>query len=305
MTGPLLDCIVIGGGPAGLTAALYLARFRRKVCVIDAGGSRAAWIPVSHNQPLFPAGISGTEILGRMREHLTNLGTEILADKAITVARIDQGFLVELTEETAAARTLLLATGVVNHQPDMNTQIHRNAVAAGLIRYCPICDGFEAKDQKIVVLGRGNHGVREALFLRTYSRDVTLFCDPSALDDCNSRQLVAAGISVIEQPVACLTVDQAKILIQTASGACLRFDTLYPALGSSSNTDLFLSLGGSLSSEGCIPVNSHQMTNVQGLCAAGDVVQGLDQISVACGQAAIAATAIHNRLRDLDGFGDP
>lgn len=305
MTGPLLDCIVVGGGPAGLTAALYLARFRRRVCVIDAGESRAAWIPVSHNQPLFPAGISGTEILGRMREHLTSLDSEILADKAIALARIDQGFLVELAKEAAAARTLLLATGVVNHQPDMSAQLHRDAVAAGLIRYCPICDGFEAKHQKIVVLGRGPHGVREALFLRTYSQDVTLFCDPSAIDDRSSTQLAAAGISLIKQPVACLTVDQAKILIQTASGARLRFDTLYPALGSSSNTDLFLSLGGSLSSQGCIPVDSHQMTNVEGLYAAGNVVQGLDQISVACGQAAIAATAIHNRLRDLDGFGDP
>ena len=305
MTNPLLDCIVICGGPAGLTAALYLARFRRTVCVIDAGESRAGWIPVSHNQPLFPAGISGAEILGRMREHLTLLGTEILSDKAIALARIDQGFLVELAEQAAAARTLLLATGVVNHRPDMDAQLHRDAVAAGLIRYCPICDGFEAKDQKIVVLGRGPHGVREALFLRTYSQDVTLFCDPSALDDRGMGQLAAAGISLIEQPVACLTIDQARIVIETASGPCLRFDTLYPALGSSSNTDLFLSSGGSLSSEGCIPVNSHQMTNVQGLYAAGDVVQGLDQISVACGQAAIAATAVHNRLRDLDGLGDP
>ena len=179
----------------------------------------------------FPAGISGTEILGRMREHLTHLGTEILADKAIALARIDQGFLVELAEEAAAARTLLLATGVVNHQPDMSAQLHRDAVAAGLIRYCPICDGFEAKHQKIVVLGRGPHGVREALFLRTYSQDVTLFCDPSAIDDCSSRQLAAAGISLIEQPVACLTVDQAKILIETASGARLRFDTLLSGFG--------------------------------------------------------------------------
>ena len=96
-----------------------------------------------------------------------------------------------------------------------------------------------------------------------------------------------------------------KILIETASAARLSFDTLYPALGSSSNTDLLRSLGASLSSQGCILVDSHQMTDVSGLYAAGDVVQGLDQISVACGQAAIAATAIHNRLRKLDGLGDP
>ncbi|WP_283806190.1 MULTISPECIES: FAD-dependent oxidoreductase [unclassified Bradyrhizobium] len=94
-------------------------------------------------------------------------------------------------------------------------------------------------------------------------------------------------------------------MIETASAARLSFDTLYPALGSSSNTDLLRSLGASLSSQGCILVDSHQMTDVSGLYAAGDVVQGLDQISVACGQAAIAATAIHNRLRKLDGLGDP
>jgi thioredoxin reductase (NADPH) len=209
MTGPVLDCIIIGGGPAGLTAALYLARFRRKVCVIDAGESRAAWIPVSHNQPLFPAGITGTEILGRMRQHLTKLATEILTEKAIAVARIHEGFLVDFAEETAAARTLLLATGVVNHRPDMSAQVHRDAVAAGLIRYCPVCDGFEAKGQKIVVLGKGPHGVREAVFLRTYSQDVTLI-SASAMNECSSRQLAAAGVSLIEQPIARLTIDQGK-----------------------------------------------------------------------------------------------
>lgn len=305
MNGPLLDCIIIGGGPAGLTAALYLARFRRKICVIDGGESRAAWIPVSHNQPLFPAGITGIEILRRMRQHLTQLGTEILAEKAIALAQINEGFLVELAEETAAARTLVLATGVVNHQPDMSAQLHRDAVAAGLIRYCPVCDGFEAKDLKIAVFGKGPHGLREALFLGTYSQDVTLFSGSPLMDQPNSEKLAAAGITLMEQPIARLAIDQAKMLIETASGVRLHFDTIYPALGSSSKTDLLLSLGGSLSTQGCILVDSHQMTNVKGLYAAGDVVQGLDQISVACGQAAIAATAIHNRLRELDGFGDP
>lgn len=91
----------------------------------------------------------------------------------------------------------------------MSAQVHRDAVAAGLIRYCPVCDGFEAKGQKIVVLGKGPHGVREAVFLRTYSQDVTLI-SASAMNECSSRQLAAAGVSLIEQPIARLTIDQGK-----------------------------------------------------------------------------------------------
>lgn len=300
--GRSLDCIVIGGGPAGLTAALYLARFRREICVIDAGESRAAWIPVSHNQPLFPEGITGTEILQRMRQQLVRVGTKIVTEKATAIAALEQKFLVEFADEVAAARTILLATGVVNHSPDMNAELHRHGVAAGLIRYCPVCDGFEAKGLKIAVLGKGPHGVREASFLRTYSQDVTLFCDASTIEESDRKQLAAAGITVVDQPIARLAIDQAQIFIETKLGARLRFDTLYPALGSSSNTDLLLPLGGSISSQGCVLVDSHQMTNVTGIYAAGDVVQALDQISVACGEAAIAATAIHNRLRELDGY---
>ena len=277
----MLDCIIIGGGPDGLTAALYLTRFRREIRVIDAGESRAAWIPASHNQPLFPEGITGAEILRRMRQHLTRLGIEILAEKAAGLAPIAEGFLVDLADETAAARTILLATGVVNHKPDMSAQLHRSAVAAGLIRYCPVCDGFEAKGLKIAVLGKSAHGVREALFLRTYSQNVTLFCNASTIDQPNREWLAAAGITLVKQPIARLAIDQGKIFVETELGARHPFDTLYPALGSHSNVDLLLPLGASMSSQGWLLVDSHQMTNVAGIYAAGDVVQGLDQISVA------------------------
>lgn len=302
MKRPLLDCIIIGGGPAGLTAALYLARFRRKSFVIDAGESRAAWIPVSHNQPLFPEGITGAEILGRMRRQLSRLNVEIVAENATVIAPIEQGFLVEFSDGIADTRTILLATGVVNHRPDLNAELHREAVAAGLIRYCPVCDGFEARDLKIAVLGKGSHGVREALFLRTYSQNVTLFNEAATIDRSHRQQLAAAGITLVAHPLAPLELDQDEIIVATKSGMRLRFDTLYPALGSRSNVDLLRPLGASISNQGCILVDRHQMTNVTGIYAVGDVVEGLDQISVACGQAAIAATAIHNRLRELDGL---
>lgn len=305
MSEPVLDCVIIGGGPAGLTAALYLTRFRRQVLLLDAGQSRASWIPMSHNQPSYPDGISGADLLRRMKQQAYRFGTQVTAIKAERVEPAEFGFLVKFADRIVTANTILLGTGVVNHRPRMDIDLHREAVSRGFIRYCPICDGFEAMDQDIGVLGVDGHGVAEALFLRTYSPKITLLRErQSPLSTAQLRSLDEAGIKIVHQPVTCITLEQDKILLLVESSATkYAFDTLYPALGSTSNNELAKQLGAAVSKQGCLIIDEHQMTTCTGVYAAGDVVQGLDQISVAVGQAAVAATAIHNYLRTLTNAG--
>lgn len=296
------DCLIIGGGPAGLTAALYLARFRREVAILDAGESRASWIPSTHNQVAFPGGISGKALLRRMRRQAHDHGALLFSTVVEGLRTSNAGFEVLFGGKWIVAKTVLLATGVENHRPKMDKKFHREALTRGLLRYCPVCDGFEAKDQAIAVLGADGHGRSEALFLRTYSRNVTLLpAVRTELDAADRRELIAAGVNIVDEPAISFAILECKIGINVESSpTAYEFDTLYPALGTTANASLVRGIGADFSESGCLLTDQHQMTTVDGLYAAGDVVEGLDQIAVASGQAAIAATAIHNWLRERE-----
>lgn len=290
------DCIIVGGGPAGLTAAIYLARFLMRVVVIDAGHSRAASIPKTRNHAGFPDGIAGTELLARMRAQAEKYGVRIVDGTVETLTREGDHFVANGDDR---ARSVLLATGVVNNRPEMDGALHDDGVARGLIRYCPICDGYEVRDRAIAVLGSGDHGTKEALFLRGYSADVTLI-EPdggNGLDSGCREQLSTAGVRIVAGPVGGFELGDAKITLALPGGP-ESFDTLYPALGSVIRSELARGLGAEMSEEGCLIVDAHQRTGVPGLYAAGDVVLGLDQISHAMGGGGIAATTIRNDLAE-------
>ena len=150
-----LDCLIVGGGPAGLTAAIYLARFHLKIRVVDAGRSRAALIPCTHNHAGYPGGISGTELIARMKEQARLYGAAIEDGRVTRLDRIEGGFCAEWGSGPTTARAVLLATGVTNRRPQMDEGLHDEALARGLIRYCPICDGYEVTDKRIGVIGDG------------------------------------------------------------------------------------------------------------------------------------------------------
>lgn len=303
MPNDILDCLVVGGGPAGLTAAIYLARYRRDVLVVDAGESRATWIPRSHNHAGFPEGINGVELLARMSAQAREYGAIVERGTVGKLARDGDLFRAEVNGRSLAARAVLLATGVVNRQPRMDKADHDRAMARGLIRYCPVCDGYEVSGKRVGVIGASGHGVAEALFLRTYTDRLTLMPQNFAeLGEDDRQRLAGHGIELVERPVREFRVGDDAIEAVVEGGETLAFDSIYPALGSEPRSDLARQLGGALSDEGCIIVDAHQATNVPGLYVAGDVVQALDQISVAMGHAAIAATAIHNRLRKEEGL---
>jgi thioredoxin reductase (NADPH) len=296
-----LDCLIVGGGPAGLTAAIYLARFHLDILVVDAGKSRAGWIPCTHNHAGFPDGISGKDLLTRMRAQAQKYGAKIVRDRVSKLERDEESGLFNATwgAGKAQSRAVLLATGVTNRRPPMDEDLHDEALSRGLIRYCPICDGYEVTDKTIGVIGSDSHGVAEALFIRSYTPDVTLIAPDQStqLGKDDQEKLKLAEIPCIDGPAQAVAVAKDCIVVETAQGTHT-FDSIYPALGSDTHTQLAEMLQARLNEPGCIEVDSHQRTSVEGLFAAGDVVIGLDQISHAMGQGGVAATTIRNDLAE-------
>ena len=292
------DCLIIGGGPAGLTAAIYLTRFHLDIQVVDAGDSRASWIPCSHNHAGYPDGINGKELLRLMREQAQKYGAKIETARVHRLDKDEDGlFTAEWGAGPKRARSVLLATGLTNRRPPMDVDLHDEAMGRGLIRYCPICDGYEVTDKKVGVIGSGKGGVGEAIFLRSYTADVTLIAPDAALElsDEEREKLEAAGVKTVDGPAQAVGMAGDCITVETAEGL-LTFDSVYPALGSDTHTQLGEMVGAELAEDGCFLCDEKMRTTVEGLYAAGDVVHGLDQISHAMGEGGQAATTIRNDL---------
>lgn len=292
------DCIIVGAGPAGLTAAIYLARYYLSIRLFDCGTSRASWIPTSHNHAGFPEGINGNELLRRMREQAEKYGAVIEPKRVTDLGKQGACFLATCGEEEFRARTVLLATGVVNNRPEgIEEQLHDEALSRGLLRYCPVCDGYEVTDKRVAVIGTGTHGTAEAQFVRTYTRDVTLISPEGEhdLSDVCAAQLDQAGIRRVSGPSSGYAIENGRLALDTADGR-MAFDSVYPALGSVVRSGLAAKLGAKLTGKDWVIVDDHMETSIPGMFAAGDVVVGLDQISNAMGQAGVASTTIRNHL---------
>ncbi len=289
------DCIVIGAGPAGMTAALYLNRFHRDVTVLDAGNSRARWIPQTHNCPGFPNGLSGDELLERLNTQAVEYGTKVTQATASQLEHVEGGFRVtDAQGEQYHGRTVLLATGIKDVLPPQPWV--EEAIDCGAMRLCAICDGFEVSDDDLAVYGPLRSVFEHARFMRTYSAKVTLVqSDDEPVDAQLRQEAVDWGIVLMKKPLE-LLFDGKRCGFNEASGERRDFDTIYPVLGSRSQATLAITLGASVDEENELVVNADQMTSIDGLYAIGDVVSALNQISVAEGHAAVAATTIHNVL---------
>ena len=286
----IMDCVIVGGGPAGLTASLYLARFLRSVTVFDAQDGRARLIQKTHNMAPFPDGISGTDILNRMRRHAELYGAAVEPGTVRKVEKLGDGFQVTTDIRTQLAHTVVFATGVFNHRPPLSAADHAQGLSRGLIRYCPVCDAYEVRDRRIAVLGNSDHGAKEARFLVPYSHFVTLI--PSD----GSVGVPQRGITTLNAPMKHVSLSDTEVIITLQTGETHRFDTLYVALGTTARTEVHIDPVMDVSSSGHITVDAKQRTSINGAYAIGDVTDGLDQIAVAMGQGAVAATAIHNSL---------
>ncbi|WP_417778046.1 NAD(P)/FAD-dependent oxidoreductase [Stutzerimonas xanthomarina] len=291
----VIDCLIVGGGPGGLTAALYLARFRRSCMVVDAGSSRASWIPKSHNYPGFPPGINGNDLLARLREQARGYGARLEHGRVEHIEPHADGFSVRYGDATCVTRRIILATGIEDTLPDMPDV--EQAIAEGKVRLCAICDGYEVDGDNIAVYGEAENAISHAVFLRTFTDRVTVVVhgEPNACD-----QAIALAehydIRVISDRVESLHPCDTGIELLTCRGERHHFDIIYPSLGARFRSDLALQLGVDCDECGGIWVDDHLQTTMRGLYAIGDVTLGLKQMSVAIGQAAQAATAVHNSL---------
>jgi thioredoxin reductase (NADPH) len=301
----MVDCLIVGGGPAGLTAAIYLARFRRTLAIVDEGFSRAALIPASHNLPGYPDGIAGPRLLALLRaqaqryEATPRTGV-VTGIRFLTDRRFSASIEAAAGPERIVAKNVLLATGVCDIEPKLPNLEH--AIRQGYVRHCPICDGFEAIDRNVAVIGYGASGLKEALFLRTYTERLTLLTlgEAMSLSDRERDDAQAAEIRVIETPVIEVSTEANRVVaLRLEDGSEHAFDSLYSALGCGVNSGLGSNLGArteGTEGTGTLIVDAHQRTSVPGLYAAGDVIAGLNQICVAYAGGAIAATEIHNSL---------
>jgi thioredoxin reductase (NADPH) len=291
------DTLIIGGGPAGLTAAVYLRRFRREVKLIDKGNSRLSLIPVTHNFPGFPDGIQGHQLLDNLRCQLGRYGGDVTEGEVANLRRDGDMFIAEYDGREVTASTVLIATGIAD--AGLPIENWHEAVAAGAVRLCPVCDGFDVMDKRIAIVSSPANPVSHALFMRTFSADVVLFEREreSAMKPEQQQQLAEAGVRYIASPVLGVSMSHAmKPVIHTEDGEDHHADVVYPMLGEKARSDLAVAMGANTSDCNEIEVDEYQCTSVPGLYAIGDVVKGLNQISVAAGQAAVAATHIHHLL---------
>jgi thioredoxin reductase (NADPH) len=235
-----------------------------------------------------------------MTDQAREYGAVIEPGRVEALTPDDGGFTATLNGRRVRARSVLLATGVVDQHPNL-PGVER-AIERALVRICPICDGFEATDKAVAVIGEDDKGVREAAFMRTYSDRVTLIHvgRPDALTAVD--ELERLGVELIRTPIDNVQLEGDRVTALSWGGAFRSFDLVYSALGTSANAELAEGLGARLGEDGRLFVDAHQQTSVPGLYSAGDVVRGLNQIAVATAEAAVASTAIHNALREADGW---
>lgn len=293
----MLDCVVIGGGPAGMTAAIYLARFRRRVALIDAGGSRASLIPRSHNHPGYPDGIRGDDLLERMRQQLRHFGVSVIEARATAAQPLAEGGFRVTAGQDLAAWHVILATGVRDRLPPVEDAVRH--IREGLIRQCPVCDAYELTGKPVAVIGAGDCAAGEALFLSHYTPQVAMLTLGAALDIPAEvvAKLDKAGVRILTDKAEAWDFGQDGVAVRLGADRQLRFAAVYSGLGNDPQNSLARDLGVELGEDGRIGTGAHQETSVANVFAAGDVVTGLNQIAVAMAQGEVAATHVHNLLR--------
>ncbi|MFA9441627.1 NAD(P)/FAD-dependent oxidoreductase [Uliginosibacterium sp. sgz301328] len=289
------EILIIGGGAAGLTCAMYLRRFHREAMVVDAGNTRLLGIPLSHNYPGFPRGLPGPTLLRRLRQQLEAYGGSVHEGTIVEVFKTDECFRAVGEDFSVDARYVVLATGVSDETLDM-PEVDA-AIARGYLRYCPICDGYEVTGKRVGVVVRDAGGLGEARYLRQFTERVTVIPlhGHVEFDEATRARMLDDGLGLADSPLSGLMLDRGGVQVEHADGRD-DYDSLYCALGTRVHNHLAQQLGAAVDEAGYVVTDEHGQTNVDGLYAIGDLSVGINQIAVAVGKAAITASALQVRL---------
>ena len=294
------DVVVIGGGAAGLSAALMLSRARRRVLVIDAGAPRNA--PASHMHGFLSRdGLPPGELLAHGRNEVKSYGGEIITGTATTlVPDGPAGFWVLLADgQRISTRRLLVTTGLRDELPDIPGLRERWARD---VLHCPYCHGHEVHDRPLGVIGGSPGAVRYAQIVRQWTHDLVYFTPPDTLTTTERAQLVARAIGVVEGTIEQLVIDEDDRLrgVQLADGCVVPRDALFVPPRFVPNNRLLVDLGCEVNDDGWVTTDDTGRTTVRRVWAAGNVVDPRAQVITAAGAASAAAIALNADLVDDD-----
>ncbi len=295
----MYDVIIVGAGPAGLSAALMLGRCRRRVLVCDTGRPRNAASRAMHGY-LSRDGVDPAEFLKIAREQMQKYETVELRDAEVINAECNAGrFHVTLRDGIRlAARKLLIATGVVDNLPSIPG--FRELYGLGVF-HCPYCDGWEVRDQPLAVYGRGERGVGLALELTAWSRDIVLCTDgPSEIGAEDLSRLTRNGIAVRSERITRLEGSGAVERVVFDSGETLARRAVFFTTGQTQQSELARTLGCEINEKGTVRTGKYETTHLAGLYVAGDASRAVQWVVVAAAEGAEAAFAINTDLLKED-----
>ena len=290
------DVAVVGGGPAGLTAALYATRLGHDTMIVDRGVGRAAMMADTHNVIGITEDVSGTELLKTAREQVQAYGATYHRDFVTGIERKDDGFVLESQGAVCEAKRVVLATGFSDERPDPPLP----PTGRGL-HYCLHCDAYMFVDESVYVMGHGDSAAYVAMIMLNFTDEVDLLLrgdDPTWSDETD-RMLRAHPIDVIDEEITGMNKGPDGWLesFEFEDGTVREYRSGFPMYGSNYNNELAADLGCDLNDDGTVVADDHGRTSVDGVYAVGDLVQGHNQIPVAMGQGAKAGIAIHMDLR--------